>query len=181
MTERHEAVKRIVLAPDSMQSARMFRSRRTLLTALAAVVTLSGCAQDIYFREGATVSEVRRAEDACALSARQAAPFRPRTILVPGPIVPARKVCDGQGNCQTRPAYQAPPEFETMDANAERRVLIARTCMAERGFDRVSLPYCSGAVRNAAPAAVTRRLPRLTGQSCIIPRGQAGYQIVTPG
>jgi len=140
----------------------------------------AGCAQQIYYKPGATTAQVQRAQDACALEAERTAPYKPVTRIVPAPLIPARKVCDAQGNCQVIPAQQGLPEFETIDGNAERRVLLARTCMAEQGFDRVSLPYCDSAQRQSVATGVTRTLPQIGEQSCIISRGSGAYQIVNP-
>ncbi|WP_407493370.1 hypothetical protein [Pseudooceanicola sp. MF1-13] len=147
---------------------------------LAAALALAGCAQQIYYKPGVTTAQVQRAQDACALQAQTAAPYRPETRIRPAPLIPEKQVCDAQGNCQIVPAQQGFPEFETVDANAERRVLLARTCMAEAGFDRVTLPTCDSAQRQSVAVGVTRTLPRISEASCIIPRGGDAYQIVTP-
>lgn len=150
------------------------------LLASAILGITAGCTQQIYYKAGASTAQVQRAQDACALQAEQAAPYRAVTRILPPRIIPARQVCDAQGNCQVIPARQGLPEFETIDGNAERRVLLARTCMAEQGFDRVSLPYCDSAQRQSVAAGVTRTLPRIGEQSCIISRGSGAYQIVNP-
>lgn len=140
---------------------------------------LAGCTQEIYYRQGATLAEVQRAEDACALQSEAAAPYKPQSRIIPESFVSERKVCDAQGNCEIVPVVRSFPKFETVDLNAERRVLLARTCMAQKGYDRVSLPYCDAAQRQGA-TGVTRTLPALSVNSCIIPRGSNAYQIVTP-
>lgn len=152
---------------------------RLLITCLAFGV-LSGCTQQIYYRQGASIPEIQNARDSCALLSQDAAPYRPVTRIVPGRIIPERKVCDAGGSCRIIPAQQSFPEFETIDGNAEKRVLIARNCMAQQGFQQVSLPRCDTAVRQSVPVGVTRTLPRISETSCIISRGSGAYQIVTP-
>ena len=139
---------------------------------------LIGCTQQIYYRAGADVTALQRAQDACALRAQEEAPYRPQTRILPPRIIPAQKVCDAQGNCQVIPATQGFPEFETVDANKDRRALIARQCLAEQGIDRVSLPYCSSVQRATVTPGITRVLPVLSETSCLIPRGNGAYQIV---
>ena len=151
-----------------------------ILILLPALVLLGACAQQIYYREGASVTQIQRDRDACELQAMREAPVLSRTRVLPGRWIPGRKVCDSSGNCTVTPGYQTFPEFETYDANTERRALLARTCLAERGIDRISLPLCDGAVKAAVPVGVTRVLPPLGERSCVIPRGAAGYQVVTP-
>ena len=150
-----------------------------LVIALASLCALAACSQQIYYREGATTADVKRAQNSCALQALEQAPVKTRTRIIPGRFVPERKVCDADGNCTIYPAYEEFPEYETYDANADERALLTRSCLAARGFDRVSLPYCDAAQRSGVVPGVTRTLPRLTEQSCIIPRGSGAYQIVT--
>lgn len=180
MTDAAGAVKRIVPMGPSMQNSAMKHQTSFLLTALTCTLLTAGCAREIDYREGATMAEVNRARDTCALAAETQAPYRPATRMEPGDWIPERKVCDAAGNCTIRPGRMGLPQIVRYDGNATRRVLLARTCLADKGFDRVSLPYCQSNVRNATPQAVTRVLPPLTPQSCIIGRGGSAYQIVSP-
>lgn len=149
------------------------------LTFLLTLCLLSGCVKEIYYREGATTAEVDRARDACAVEAYRSAPVLHRTRIIPGPLIPPRKVCDASGACVIYPATQGLPEIERYDANVEKRAVLTRSCLAERGYARVSLPYCDASAKSSVPVGVTRTLPRLTEQSCIISRGPNAYQIVT--
>lgn len=149
-----------------------------LLIISGVLIGLAACSQQITYREGATTAEVQRAEDSCKLAALEQAPVRKRTRIIPGEIIPARKVCDADGACVVYPAYREAPEIETYDENEEKRRLLVRSCLASRGFDRVRLPYCDAEARTGVTPGVTRTLPRLTEQSCIIPRGSGAYQIV---
>ncbi|WP_136635603.1 hypothetical protein [Pseudooceanicola onchidii] len=153
------------------------RKDRLLIT-LGLLAVLTGCSQQISYREGATTAEIQREVDACALRAVRAAPVANQTVILPGEWIPPQKVCDGAGNCTVRPGYRSFPEFETVDVNADERRLLTRTCLAERGIDRVSLPLCDASVKNATVPGVTRVLPKLREQSCLIPRGSGAYQIV---
>ena len=147
-----------------------------VLLALGAVVA---CSQEITYREGAPVADVQRATDACALMAIRQAPVRNQTTVYPGEYYPPTRSCDANGACVTTPGYYEPPEVVTVDVNKDERTLITRTCLAEKGYSRVRLPLCDASVKAAVSPAVTQRQPKLTPKSCIIPRGAAGYQIVT--
>jgi|LUMW01.1.fsa_nt_gb hypothetical protein len=142
------------------------------------LAVLAGCSQSIWYREGADPAKIAQAQDQCALQADTQAPYRPETRIVPGPIIPAQRICDPSGACTVIPAHQGFPDFETVDANADRRALLARDCMAKSGFTRVSLPNCSAERKSSVTPGITRSQPKLTEQSCVIPRGPAGYQIV---
>lgn len=155
------------------------KNARLYISALSLIVLGACASQQIYYRQGATTAAIQRTQDQCLLQAQDRAPIDRKTRMIPGRFIPERQVCNAKGECVIRPAYQSFPEFETYDANADRRAILARTCMAERGLDRVSLPYCDASVKNAVPVAVTRTLPRLTETSCIIPRGNGAYQIVS--
>ncbi|WP_375172948.1 hypothetical protein [Pseudooceanicola sp.] len=147
--------------------------------ALASLLLLCACVQQIDYRAGMSTAEVNRIRDACTLQALNQAPVNTQTRVLPGRFIPERQICDANGNCTIRPAYQEFPRFETYDANTQRRALLTRTCLSSRGIDRVSLPYCEAAVKSQVEPGITRVLPPLTEGSCIIPRGSGAYQIVT--
>jgi len=87
-------------------------------------------------------------------------------------------VCDANNNCRRQPGRRLPPQIITRDVNEELRRLIARQCMAERSYERLTLPYCSEEVKAQVTPAITRRMPQLSGRACIIRRGADRYQIV---
>ena len=146
---------------------------------VCALFLLSGCVQQIYYRDGATVQDIARDRDFCALQALEAAPRKIEHIIVPTPLSPPRRVCDAGGNCRVDHPNPSFPQFETYDANADRRALLTRQCLADRGVHVVKLPICDATVKKSVPVAVTRHLPRLTDRSCIIQRGGGAFQIVS--
>ncbi|GGE24845.1 hypothetical protein GCM10011360_11570 [Primorskyibacter flagellatus] len=137
-----------------------------------------GCSQDITYREGASTQQVSRDRYACATEALRLAPVNKVTTVEPGMYVPPQQFCDAAGNCTTRPGYYERPEIITTDVNAPERRSLENQCVAAKGYDRVSLPLCSDAVKAQVTPAITRTQPPLTKGSCIIPRGGDNYQIV---
>jgi hypothetical protein len=140
---------------------------------------LGGCVHQIDYRAGASTAELARERDDCALRALEAAPVKLESRMIPGRFIPERRVCDAAGNCTVYPARQEFPQWEDFDINAEKRALLTRTCLANKGIDRVSLPYCDAAAKASVTPGVTRILPPLNEVSCVIPRGAGAYQIVT--
>lgn len=163
----------------------MTRSTLTRLAGAALLLTvLGGClSQTLYYRSGASIDRARADEVECGRIALAQAPVaREREVihdaLLPGPVI--CEVIDGERQCYREPPWAAPPRVVVRDVNKELRALIARQCMADRGYDRVTLPACSDQVAASVTPAITRVMPRLTPQSCVIRQGGEKYQIV-PG
>jgi len=149
------------------------------LAGLAALALLfAGCSETLYYRAGASTEAARADEVSCGRLALAQAPVEKEREVIPGRYIPGPVVCDANNNCRQRPGRRLPPEIIVRDVNEELRRLIARQCMAERGYERVSLPYCSDAVKAQVTPAVTRKMPALPARACIIKRGVDGYQIV---
>jgi hypothetical protein len=180
MTEAAQGVKRIVLSGRTMQVCGMMIARSLLCPALLVAALLPACTREIYYREGASQAQITAAQDACVAQAYREAPVRTVTTVLPGTFIPERQVCDGSGNCQTIPARFGPPQIVSTDANEELRKAVQRKCMVDAGYSRVQLPICDQNVRNSQTPAITRTLPPLTGQSCLVPRGGEAFQIITP-
>lgn len=154
------------------------RSHIRFGTLAALALLVAGCSETIYYQPGASTTETRADEIACGRIALAQAPVEKETEIIPGRYLPGPVVCDANNNCHRRPGRRLPPEIITRDVNEELRRLIARQCMAERGYDRVTLPYCSEAVKAQVTPAITRRMPQLSGRACIIKRGPDAYQLV---
>ena len=150
-----------------------------LKAAAALALLIAGCSETIYYQAGATTASARADEVACGRIALAPAPVAREREIIPGEDVPGPVICDANNNCRRTPGRRLPPRVIVRDVNEELRRLIGRQCMAERGYERVSLPYCSEAVQAQVTPAVTRRMPALTtGRACIIKRGVDSYQIV---
>lgn len=140
---------------------------------------LAGCApQTFYYGPGASVAAVDRALASCTAQAARDVPVVTETRYTPLRVIRYNS-CDGEGNCTPEIDTEGGEPFE-VDVNADRRAAQVQQCMARQGLAPVSLPVCSPAVARAAPAGVTTTLPRLTPQSCVVPR-DGGLRIVTAG
>ncbi|MDF1855815.1 hypothetical protein [Pseudooceanicola sp.] len=153
---------------------------RTLL-ALPLLALLAGCLPyTLYHRSGVSVDDVRRDEVDCGRIALAQAPVEMELDIIPGRVIMQPVICDAAGNCRGGRARELPDRHIRRDVNEELRRLIARQCMAERGYQRLTLPACSEQISKAVEPAITRVLPKLTPQACVIRRGGENYQIV-PG
>ncbi|MWB77451.1 hypothetical protein GLS40_05385 [Pseudooceanicola sp. 216_PA32_1] len=152
-----------------------------VLPAFALLALLGACGSEtIYYRPGVEVTRAQGDEVACGRSALADAPVRMEREVIPGDYVPPHKHCDAAGNCLVEPGFWQPDRFVTRDVNKDLRRQIARQCMAEKGYQRITLPACSNGVKAAVPPAITTVMPRLTSQACVIQRPNDYYQIV-PG
>lgn len=131
-------------------------------TCLAGAALLSACVNmNTYYKTGTTLNDISKAELSCA---RQA------DIEVPPHII-----------VQSYPVYGPPPKpgmppvllywrTEHTDLNESRRARAKAHCMAEAGYDRVSIPYCTDdqiAGQSFRPLAKT---PPLDASICAIRR-----------
>ena len=149
------------------------------LLGAAALLTLAGCfPTTMYYRAGATVDGVRGDEVACGRLALAQAPVEKEREIIPGEWIPGAVRCDEKNRCRRDPPFRTPPRVIVYDVNEDLRSLIARQCMAEKGYDRISLPACSDGVAAQVTPAVTRTLPRLNDKACVIRRGGGNFQVV---
>ncbi len=152
-----------------------------LAVGLVGIVMLGGCLPyTLYHRAGVTTDTARGDEVACGRIALAQAPVAMEREIIPGDIVQGPDICDAQGRCRPGPVREIPDRYRLRDVNEDLRNLIARQCMAERGYDRVTLPACSDAIARSVAPAITRVMPKLTSKACVIRRGGESYQIV-PG
>lgn len=155
---------------------------RALTTGLAALLALMGCAPlEVYYREGVAVDKLRRDQTNCAVSALRDAPVANQIRRSPARYVPGRRVCDSHGHCRYYGGYWIPGEIYSVDVNAPLRRTVERQCMADKGYAPVEIPRCPDSVRNAAPPTITRVLPQLTPETCIIPYNEEDFLIVNRG
>ncbi|WP_432688020.1 hypothetical protein [Pseudooceanicola sp. C21-150M6] len=153
---------------------------RPALLFSVALFALAGCAREIYYRQGVSAAAVQAEETACALSAIQQAPVKNETRIYPGEFVPPERICRDDGSCFVVPGFREPPEIVTIDVNASERRLLERSCMAAKGYTRVTLPVCDEAVQAQVPSSLDLAMPALANSSCVVPRGKTAYQVVTP-
>ena len=148
---------------------------------LGLVGLLAACGSEtLYYRPGIEVTRAQGDEVTCGRTALAQAPVRMEREIIPGRFIPPRKFCNKAGQCAIEPAQWTPDCYVTNDVNKDLRSRIARQCMAEKGYQRITLPPCSDAVRASVPPAITTVMPRITSTSgaCVIQRQNGYYQIV---
>lgn len=174
-------------APAAVKSiVRRVRLRHTkdmrILSGLAAVMLLTACQPlSIYYREGASVAKAEDDRLNCQVSALKDAPVATQIRREPGVYVPGRRICNAAGACTVTPGYWTPGRTYTVDANAPLRSQLMNRCMAQKGYEPVSIPACPQSVADAAPNTKTTRMPALTGSSCAIRNPDGSYLIVNRG
>lgn len=144
------------------------------------VLTLAGCLPtNVYYREGAPVSGVERDRTQCDVNALREVPVRTLTRYIP-PTYSYRQICNGTGACRTIRVVVSPGRWERYDANEGLRARVAKQCMADQGYQKVSLKPCPPEVVEATVITATRVQPPLTENSCAIRIKGGKYQIVNP-
>ncbi len=143
---------------------------------------LAACAPlQTNYKAGVSVTQLNRDQTQCDVRAEREVPTRLQIRRLPPEFVPARRVCRKDGKCRVIEGYWIPGNTVTYDPNQNLRARVAQQCMADRGYAPVSIPACGDAVRAAAPARATTRLPRLTDRSCVIRNRDGSFQIVNVG
>ncbi|WP_299559290.1 hypothetical protein [uncultured Sulfitobacter sp.] len=133
------------------------------------------------YKPGVSVAQLNRDQTECDVRAERKVPSRVQIRRLPPEYIPGREVCRKNGKCRVIAGYWIPGETVAFDPTENLRARVGQQCMAERGYAPVSIPQCSDAVRAAAPARVTTRLPRLTDSSCVIRNSDGSFQIVNAG
>jgi hypothetical protein len=156
----------------------MFR----VVPVFALTLTLAACAPlSIYYKPGVAVSRMENDRLNCATDALQKAPVANQIRQRPPIYYPGRQVCNSLGQCAYTPGYWVDGGFYTVDVNQPLRKDLEQNCMAQKGYQPVSLPRCSAPISDNAPKQATTTLPRITEDTCVIPYKDGSYQIVTPG
>jgi len=145
-----------------------------LLLQLAACAPLS-----LYYKEDVPVARLDSDLTACRVTARSQVPADMRSRYIP-PVYSHRRICNASGSCTYLPILLSPGRYETYDANEGLRRDVVGTCMAGKGYAKVSIPPCDTATARSAPKQATRTLPRLTPQSCAVRFSSGRWRIVSP-
>jgi len=152
---------------------------KPLAAQLLAALFLAGCAPlSLYYRPGVSVTRMQADTTRCEVRALRQAPVATQIRQSPPSFVPARRICNGQGECWVRPGHWIEGPIYTVDANEGLRARATQLCMGEKGYDPVTLPLCPAEVRRAVPPGVTTVLPRLTRNACVIRNDDGSWQIV---
>ncbi len=149
--------------------------------AFLALALLGACGpMGVYYKAGAPVAAADRALLDCRVTAANKVPVNQVTRVIPGPRVPPKRVCDGDGNCTIIPGRHLPPRIITEDANEGLRKQVVTQCMSDKGYQYVRIPNCSAGISQAVTPQQTTTYPQLSAKSCVV-RKSGVWQIVTPG
>ena len=156
----------------------MPRCNAPKLVSLLLVPALFGCSGlNTYYREGVTIGQLQKETLACQVEALEKAPVANEIRQSPPIYVRGRQHCTANG-CYTSPGYWIDGDIYTVDTNKPLRDRIELQCMADKGYEPVSIPACNLAVQNSAQEAATTVLPRLTANTCVIKIEDGSIQIV---
>jgi len=129
---------------------------------------LAGCAPySGYYQAGQTVARLNADQTACEVFGAQQVPVNTQIRRNPVELVPAREICDRQGNCSIIPARLEGGEVYSFDANTDLRRRVIGQCMADRGYARASVPQCTPEVAKVAIARAPTVLPPLGPNLCV--------------
>jgi len=145
-----------------------------------AVLALAACGPlSLYYRPGVSVSRMQNDQTNCQVSALRKAPVANQVRQRPPIYFPGRQVCNSTG-CYYSPGYWVDGGIYTVDVNQDLRARVEDQCMARKGYQPVSVPLCSGAIKSAVTPAQTQTLPTLTENACAIRYDDGSWQIVNP-
>ncbi|SFT50098.1 hypothetical protein SAMN05216236_102223 [Sedimentitalea nanhaiensis] len=176
MTDAPRAVNSIVTRSDLGQTAAM----RAIFRIIVAGLALGACGPlSLYYRPGVSVSRMETDTTQCEVAALRDAPVANQIRQSPPIYFPGGRYCTG-GGCYAAPGYWAGGGVYTVDLNSDLRQRVLDMCMAEKGYQPVSVPRCPEAVARQVPPAATRTMPVLTQGSCAVANKNGTWQIVTP-
>lgn len=176
MTDGPSSVNPIVL-PEPL---RHYGGMKQIAFILSTGLALAACGPlSLYYRPGVSVTRMQNDETNCQVSALKKAPVANQIRQRPPIYIPGRRVCTASG-CYTSVGYWVNGGIYTVDVNLALRARVEDQCMAGKGYQPVSVPLCSGAVKAAVTPAQTQKLPTLTESACAIRYDDGSWQIVNP-
>jgi hypothetical protein len=176
MTDAPKGVKSIVTHAALVQSKTM----KTGLWIFVAGLAVAACSPlSIYYRPGVEVSRMQADATRCEVEALKRAPVATQIRQNPPIYFPGNRYCTGTG-CYYGPGYWVDGGIYTVDVNRDLRIRVQNLCMAEKGYQPVTLPRCPARIASAVTPAQTSTLPALSGNSCVIRHDDGRWQIVTP-
>ncbi len=177
MTDAPDPVNSIVMAAVMGQHAGM----KPVVALLNATMLLAACTGPlaIYYRPGISVARMQTDQTRCEVAALRDAPVANQIRQRPPIYFPGRQIC-GAGGCYFSEGGWIEGSIYTVDVNEDLRGRVEAQCMAQKGYQPVSVPLCSGPIRSAVQPAQTLTLPRLTENACSIRYDDGSWQIVNP-
>ena len=129
---------------------------------ITVALTLNGCATpdkttNLLYKPGTTIYKKQADTDACRIQSFHIIPQALAQNVIPGSSSSGTTYCSGTGSnitCNTFGAYNDPPKIETYDVNQRLRNNYMSTCLAQKGYVNVTLPFCDdgGGYKNTDPA-----------------------------
>jgi hypothetical protein len=176
MTDASSPVNSIVLNFVFWLDAAM----KPFATISLAAFALVACAPlSIYYRPGVSVSRMQNDQTNCQVHALKSAPVANEIRQRPPIFFPGRQIC-GAGGCYYTAGYWVDGGIYSVDVNSDLRGRVEEQCMAGKGYQPISVPLCSSAVKSAVPPKQTQTLPKLTEAACAIRYDDGSWQIVNP-
>lgn len=148
---------------------------RTFLILGSVILGLSTCDVGLQYREGTTFAQADRDDLDCDVRALKRYPVVLESYTV-YKCEPDYVTCDNDGNCRE---VDGECEYITKqrDVNGPARFIDAQACMTRKGYTDISLPICPDSVKERVTPTITRVMPRLTEDACVI-LWKDGKQIV---
>lgn len=116
----------------------MLRCRRLSVISLILVALFGGCAQKLWYKQGAGQSALQIEKGDCLASAYSKVPAALATATIgSGYITPSYTTCSGYGfsaSCVTTGGQYVPPTTIPYDANAGTRNQVFKGCMYSKGW-----------------------------------------------
>ncbi len=152
------------------------------LKIIPTLLVLAACGpMSIYYRPGVSVSKMQNDTTICQVAALKDVPVNTQIRQNPPFFYPGRTICGAADDCYRTPGYWADGGFYTVDVNRALRGRVQDMCMAEKGYQPVTIPTCPESIKNKVPATATTQLPPLTENSCVIRYNDDQWQIVNRG
>lgn len=153
---------------------------RLLTRIVLAGLAVGACGPlSLYYQPGVQVSRMQSDATRCEVNALRDAPVANQIRQRPPIYLPGNRYCSSTG-CYYSPGYWVDGGIYTVDLNQGLRQRVLDMCMAQKGYQPVSIPRCSAGIASAAPRAATSTLPTLSENSCAIRYDDGSWQIVTP-
>ncbi|NCO21791.1 MAG: hypothetical protein GW905_07270 [Rhodobacterales bacterium] len=144
------------------------------------LAVLAGCAPySGYYKAGQTVARLNTDQTACEVKGAQDVPPNTQLRRTPVELIPAREICDRHGKCSVIPARIEGGEVYSYDANADLRARVVAQCMADKGYEKVSIPPCPDSVAKVAASRAPGVLPPLGPNICVAQGADGGLIFVT--
>ena len=152
----------------------MVRLSKTPRAMLLVFLALSGCSEfSVFYKPTQEVSRMQRDVTDCEVLALRDAPVATQ-IRQSGPVFVGLGYGNGYG-------YWANTNTYSIDVNEDLRNRVMGYCMADRGYQLVTIPRCSDQVALQATRQSTTRFPEITTHTCVIRYESGEFQLVNQG